>query len=145
LKDSLNNQFNFDLAEDINAIAYKSLEDRMLREIGEALLRLAFKQIAINAAKKENQAAGAALSILSAATEKADTRNWQFLPHSINYTRCFLPIGKQTITLETTSSSSTEKNTFFVNIEKGKTSFLAFQTLQFIGYADRNGNQTLNY
>lgn len=143
LKDSLNNQFNLEVGEDINAIAYKSLEDRMLKEMGEAILRLAFKQIAINVAKKENEAAGAALSILGAASEKADTRNWQLLPYSINYTRAFLPIGKQNVTLETSSNTASEKNTFFVNMEKGKTNFQAFQTLQFTGYADKNGNQIM--
>lgn len=141
LKDSLNNVFKLDLGEDINAIAYKSLDDRMLKEIGEAILRLALKQVAIALAKKENQGAGVALSILSAATEKADTRNWQFLPYSINYTRAFLPIGKQNIVLETSSNNSKEKNNFFVNMEKGKTNFQAFQTLQFDGFADKFGNR----
>jgi hypothetical protein len=143
LKDSLNNQFKFDIGENINAIAYKSLEDRMMKEIGETLLRLAFKQIAVSLAKKENEAAGLAMSILSAASEKADTRNWQLLPYSINYTRAFLPIGKQNIELETSSNSASETNVFFVNMEKGKTNFQAFQTLQFTGYADKNGNSVL--
>jgi hypothetical protein len=144
LKDSLNNEFNLDLGEDINAIAFKSLDDRMFKEISEAILRLALKQVAINLAKKENQGAGMALSILSAATEKADTRNWQLLPYSINYIRAFLPIGKQNIILETKSNDSSEKNTFFVNMEKGKTNFQAFQTLQFKGFADKAGNPIIN-
>ena len=141
LRDSLNNVFKLDLGEDINAIAYKSLDDRMLKEVGEAILRLALKQVAIAFAKKENQGAGMALSILSAVTEKADTRNWQFLPYSINYTRAFLPIGKQNIILETSSNKTTEKNNFFVNMEKGKTNFQAFQTLQFEGFVDKRGNR----
>ncbi len=141
LKDSLNHEFKLDIGEDINAIAYKSLDDRMLKEIGEAILRLALKQVAINLARKENEGAGMALSILSAASEKADTRNWQLLPYSINYTRAFLPIGKQNISLETMSKESSEKNSFFVNMEKGKTNFQAFQTLQFNGFADKQGNK----
>lgn len=140
IKDSLNRTFALDMAEDINAIAYKSLDDRMVKEISEAILRLAFKQIAINLAKKENEAAGAALSILSAASEKADTRNWQLLPYSINYTRAYLPIGTQNIILETNSERGVEKNTFLVNMQKGKTNFQAFQTLQFVGYTDKQGN-----
>ncbi len=141
LIDSLNNVFKLDIGEDINAIAFKSLDDRMLKEIGEAILRLALKQAAIAYAKKENEGAGAALSILSAASEKADTRNWQFLPYSINYTRAFLPIGKQNIVLETSSNINSEKNNFMVNMEKGKTNFQAFQTLQFDGFADKYGNR----
>ena len=145
LKDSLNNVFKLDVGEDINAIAFKSLDDRMLKEISQAILRLALKQAAIALAKKENEGAGVALSILSAASEKADTRNWQFLPYSINYTRAFLPIGKQNIVLETSSDYTTEKNSFFVNMEKGKTNFQAFQTLQFEGYADKYGNRVNMY
>jgi hypothetical protein len=145
LKDSLNNVFKLDVGEDINAIAFKSLDDRMLKEIGEAILRLALKQAAIALAKKENEGAGTALSILSAATEKADTRNWQFLPYSINYTRAFLPIGEQNVVLETSSNYTTEKNNFFVNMEKDKTNFQAFQTLQFDGYADKYGNRINKY
>lgn len=145
IKDSLNHVFPLDIGEDINAIAYKSLDDRMLKEIGEAILRLALKQVAIALAKKENQGAGMALSILSAATEKADTRNWQLLPYSINYTRAFLPIGKQNITLETSSKKGSEINTFFLNMEKGKTNFQAFQTLQFDGFADKFGNRINMY
>lgn len=135
--DSLNRQFKLEVGEDINAIAYKSLNDRMLKEISEAILRLAFKQIAISLAKKENQAAGAALGILGAVSEKADTRNWQLLPYSINYTRAFLPIGKQNFVLETQSKDTVERNTFFVDMQAGKTNFQAFQTLQFTGYSDR--------
>ncbi|MCF8429030.1 MAG: hypothetical protein K9G64_02770 [Bacteroidia bacterium] len=145
LKDSLNNVFKLDIGEDINAIAFKSLDDRMFKEISEAILRLALKQAAIAYTKKENEGAGVALSILSAATEKADTRNWQFLPYSINYTRAFLPIGKQNIVLETSSNNYTEKNNFFVNMQKGKTNFQAFQTLQFDGFADKQGNRINMY
>ncbi len=140
LKDSLNKEYKFDIGEDINAIAYKSLDDRMFKEISEVILRFAFKQIATSLAKKENEAAGVAVSILGAITEKADTRNWQLIPYSINYTRAFLPLGKQNVVLTTSSVKATENNTFFVDMKAGKTNFQAFQTLQFSNYTDRFGN-----
>ncbi len=140
LKDSLNKEYKFDIGEDINAIAYKSLDDRMFKEISEVIIRFAFKQIATSLAKKENEAAGVAVSILGAITEKADTRNWQLIPYSINYTRAFLPLGKQNVVLTTSSAKATENNTFFVDMKAGKTNFQAFQTLQFSNYTDRLGN-----
>jgi hypothetical protein len=112
----------------------------MFKEISEVILRFAFKQIATSLAKKENEAAGVAVSILGAITEKADTRNWQLIPYSINYTRAFLPLGKQNVVLTTSSVKAAENNTFFVDMKAGKTNFQAFQTLQFSNYTDRFGN-----
>lgn len=140
LIDSLKSEHKFDIGEDINAIAYVSLEDRMLKEISEVILRFTFKQVATSLAKKENEAAGIAVSILGAMSEKADTRNWQLMPYSINYTRAFLPLGKQNVVLKTFSTTNSEENTFFVDMQKGKTNFQAFQTLQFSGYSDKRGN-----
>lgn len=138
--DSLNNRSDLCLAEDINAIAYKSLDDRMLKEIGEAVLRLALKQAAEQVARNQNEGAGLALNLLNTFTEQADTRNWQLLPYSINYTRMFLPVGPQKIRLETSNKDSVEKNEFFVDMKKGQTNFQAFQTLQFTELVDRYGN-----
>jgi hypothetical protein len=101
------------------------------------LQQMAITKQCCQLAQKENQAAGAALGILGAVSEKADTRNWQLLPYSINYTRAFLPIGKQNFVLETQSKDTVERNTFFVDMQAGKTNFQAFQTLQFTGYSDR--------
>ncbi len=140
LVDSLNNKYDLQMAENVNAIAFKSLEDRMLKEIGEAILRLALKQAAELAARNQNQGAGLAVGLLNAFTEQADTRNWQLLPYSINYTRVNLPLGPQNIKLLTSNKDSSETNDFFVNIKKGETNFQAFQTLQFTGYADKAGN-----
>ncbi len=138
--DSLSINSTFDVAEDINAIAYRSLDDRMARELGEALLRLALKQASEEALRKESEGLGAALSIVNALSEQADTRNWQLLPYSINYTRISVPAGNINVKLNTSSSdnSSSENNTFSFMIKKGKTSIGSFQTLQFNGYSNRN-------
>lgn len=88
------------LAENIDAIAQRSLHDRMLKEISEAILRLALKKLAEFEASKQNQGAGTALNIANTLTEQADTRNWQFLPYSINYTRVPLSTGKNTLVLK---------------------------------------------
>jgi hypothetical protein len=78
---------NFDRAQDLNAISFKVLEERMLAEFTKSLLRVAIKQAAAAGVRKDNEGLGTALSILGNISESADTRNWQTLPHSIYYTR----------------------------------------------------------
>ena len=79
--------YPFNKAENLNAISFKVLEERMLLEFGKSLLRVALKQAAAASVSKENEGLGAALSVLGSISESADTRNWQTLPHSIYYTR----------------------------------------------------------
>lgn len=78
------------LVEDLNSISFKVLEERMMLEFAKSLGRVALKQAAAAQVGKENEGLGAALSLLASATESADTRNWQTLPHSIFYTRIFV-------------------------------------------------------
>jgi hypothetical protein len=70
----------FEKAQDINQIAFQSLRDRMVRELGGSLLRLATKRAMEELASRENKNLGTIVSIINAMTEKADTRNWQSLP-----------------------------------------------------------------
>ncbi len=132
------NTYNFSLAEDVNAIAFKSLDDRMFRELGEALLRVALKQLAIAQARKDDKNAGLAFAatLYSAFSEQADTRNWQLLPYSINYTRIPLAEGKQNIAFYpfTKDGEKGPVKNFEVNGKKGQTKFLITQTTEFNGY-----------
>lgn len=123
--------FNLNLAENINAVAFKSLNDRMLLELGKGVLRLALKQAAEQQVRKQNQNAGTAVSIFNAITEKADTRNWQTLPHSIYYTRISLPEGKHDLKLKVQSSNGkTKEITIAVDVKAKQTSFYNFHTLE---------------
>jgi uncharacterized protein len=133
--DSLGISAPFNMAENINAIAYRSLEDRMLKELGEALLRLAVKQLAASQVSKQNDALGAALSLANAISEQADTRNWQLLPYSINYSRVSVPAGNQHYNLKVTGANGiAETIPFQFSIHKGQTTIATFQSLQFNGY-----------
>jgi hypothetical protein len=117
-------------AEDINAIAFKTLDDRFLREMATSLLRVAAKQALEEAARNENKNAGAALSILNAVTEKADTRNWQCLPHNISYARIPLNDGNNKLTLNVKMADGrTIANDISIQAKQGKTYFNAFHTL----------------
>jgi hypothetical protein len=134
--DSSNISSSFNLAENIDAIAYRSLQDRMVKEITEALLRLAIKQSAAELGSEGNEGLGAAISIVNAITEQADTRNWQLLPYSINYCRLSIPSGNTQLTLTTIGKNNiNEQIPFTFDIEKGKTTIATFQSLQFLGYS----------
>ncbi|MBL3657300.1 COG3014 family protein [Fulvivirga sediminis] len=126
-------QYSLDLAEDVNAIAFKSLKERMIKEFGKALLRVALKKAAEEVARNEKDGLGAAVSLFNAITEKADTRNWQTLPHSIYYTRVPLKKGEQHITLEMQGKDNkgVQKEEFVYQVQSGATIFQAFWSLDY--------------
>lgn len=136
-----NREYSFELAQNMNTIAFKTLRDRMLRELGNSLLRLATKkalEIAVREAtatssKEDKLDAGdiapAAITLINAFTEKADTRNWQTLPYSISYTRLHLPEGKHRAELEVSNKNSVQKHTLELDVAAGKTNFYVHQTL----------------
>ncbi len=119
-------RFGLEMAEDINQIAFKTLHDRIVRELSTSLLRVATKQGIQYAASKQNEWVGFFVGLANAATEKADTRNWQTLPYSISYRRiplqaqenkivlnCFSPKGGK-MTQEFTFMGQPKKTDFFV-------------------------------
>lgn len=118
------------LAQDLNAVAFQALEDRMLREMGNALLRLAVRQAAEQGIRREDETAGAIFGILGAIAEQADTRNWQTLPHSVHYTRLVLPEGEQDLSLELLLPGGNTARTLSLHsvIREGHTTFLNFHT-----------------
>ncbi len=82
-----NTDYPLQKAEDINQIAFKTLRDRMVRELSTSLLRVAVKQGIKQMASRKNEWLGFAVDIANALTERADTRNWQTLPYFISYAR----------------------------------------------------------
>lgn len=125
-----NTSFPLQTAQDINGIAFKTLNDRMLREMGTAILRMATKKAIEAAARKENEDLGSAIGIVNALTEKADTRNWQTLPYQISYSRVSLPEGDNTVSIKMNSPTLPSKSqSFKFNIAKGKTTFFTFSSL----------------
>jgi hypothetical protein len=133
-------EYGFSLAQDINAIAYKSLQDRMLKELSVGLLRVALKQLAAYKLRqnKDTQGAAFAASIYSVASEQADTRNWQLLPHSIAYTRISLDSGEQKLDFEAYHASDKKVNKeLVVKLKQNETKFVTIQTPEFSGYSQR--------
>ena len=117
-KDSV--RMNFQLAQNYNVIAFKTLKDRALREIGKAAIRLGTKKISEYLLREENDDLGAALGIFNALTEHADTRNWQSLPQDIYYARIPLKDGENTISITlTTANGVSKEQTIQVKGRKG--------------------------
>lgn len=117
-------------AEDINQIAFKTLHDRMVRELSNSLLRTATKQGVRYAASKQNEWLGFAVGLANAFTEKADTRNWQTLPYSISYARLPLQSSENQIELKFSGpQATTEQQTLNIQARPGGTRFFVYTTL----------------
>jgi uncharacterized protein len=137
-------KFELDKAEDVNAIAFKTLQDRFVREMGSALLRLALKKVSEIQLQQENEALGALATITNAVTEKADTRNWQTLPHTIYYARIPLNEGSNEVLLKmNTKDKQVHRTSFNFNGKKGAMHFMPYQSLEHLQAAswDMNGRK----
>jgi hypothetical protein len=129
---SNNATFPLELAQDINAIAFKTLNDRFMREMATSLLRVAAKQALEQVVRRENNSLGAVLGIVNAVTERADTRNWQSLPYAISYARIPLTEGDNRLTLNVRMTNGRIAPTdVSVNARRGGTYFHAFHTLNY--------------
>ena len=124
-------KISLEKVEDINRIAFASLQDRMLREMGKAVARLVVKQAAEIVARNQNQDLGALVSVFNAITEKADTRNWQTLPHEIYYQRIQMVEGPQSIKLVTKGKTISQSDlSFKVDLKRKETVFRTFHSLE---------------
>lgn len=123
-----NMQYGFEKAENINELAFATLKERFVKEMVKTLTRLAIKKLAESAArpkkddknKDEKEAMAAAIQLFNLVSEKADTRNWQSLPHTIWYTRIPLQQGVNVLQLNLTAQGSTGKPITIVVEGKGE-------------------------
>ncbi|MGL5682516.1 MAG: COG3014 family protein [Marinifilaceae bacterium] len=122
-----NNQtYPLQMVENINAIAFKSLHDRMVREFSTSLLRVATKQGLKQLAGKQNEWLGFAVGLANAMTEKSDTRNWQTLPYSISYSR--IPLQTSGSSISFIPYSGGGLNTFQIPYRADITQFKVYTT-----------------
>ena len=125
-----NYYYPLEKAQDINAIAFKTLRERMVEELGKGLLRVALKKVVEKQVRKEDETLGFLVSVVNFASEQADTRNWQTMPHSIHYTRVPLKEGENEIVLHTEGPRAEKTQAFVFKGEKGKTVFQTYQSLE---------------
>jgi hypothetical protein len=67
---------------------------------------------------------------VNALTEKADTRNWQTLPHSIYYARVPLKQGDNSVRFSIFAGTDIADYDFTYQAEKGQTLFHTFSSLE---------------
>ncbi len=99
--------YPFELTQNYEEIAFKTLKDRTLREIGKLALRLGTKKISEYIVKKQNSDIGAILGLFNALSEGADTRNWQSLPSKIFYSRIPLKKGENNLNIQLNQDQET--------------------------------------
>jgi hypothetical protein len=119
--------------ENISKIAFYSLEQRMTLEFSKGLLRAAVKKAAEHSLRKEDETLGALIGLVNAITEKADTRNWQTLPHSIYYTRVPLKTGENKVTFTLKGEQGNADYHFSYKAENNQTLFHTFSSLESAG------------
>ncbi|KAF2518422.1 hypothetical protein E0W68_08830 [Flavobacterium salilacus subsp. salilacus] len=133
----------FNLAQDFYPIAKQSLKDRMLRETIDIVTRFAAKKATsagLGALGKEllGDAGGDLVKlgadIAGAATEKADTRNWQTLPATISYIRVPLHEGENKFIIRKYGAMGTDTDTITIPYKRG---------LQIVNYFDVGRTQII--
>jgi uncharacterized protein len=122
--------YGLELAEDVSEIAHYSLQQRMMEEFSKGLLRAALKKATEHSIKKEDETLGAIIGAVNAMTEKADTRNWQTLPHSIYYSRVPLKEGENAIRFTIHSENDKAEYNFTYKAAKDQTLFHTFSSLE---------------
>lgn len=118
------NLYPMEVVENVNAIALKSLEDRMLREMGNSLLRLAVKKGIEAAIREQDQTLGAIAGLAGSIAERADTRNWQSLPYEVLMVRIPLAPGEHTLLLKY-PGSAISSDSIKVKLRAGETTFIS--------------------
>ncbi len=130
------------LMEDISAIAFKDLKDRVgmikSRSIARALVKYVIAQSATKAVKKKHGAGWGLLTqiatnVAAAATEVADTRGWATVPSQIRMARLKLPVGRHDLSARFLNGAGMVVATHDfrdVRVEKGTRTYLHYRTAQ---------------
>ncbi|AXG75066.1 hypothetical protein DVK85_12830 [Flavobacterium arcticum] len=134
---------NFNLAQDFYPIAKQCLKDRMLRETIGLVTRFAAKKATsagLGAIGKQllGDTGGDLIKlgadVAGAATEKADTRNWQTLPATISYTRVPLHEGENKFIIRKYGPMGVDTDTLYIPYKRG---------LQIVSYFDVGRTQVI--
>ncbi|MFZ3072390.1 MAG: hypothetical protein WA162_04030 [Thermodesulfobacteriota bacterium] len=125
---------NTELAEDVDSIAVKNLDDRKARIVAKELLRVAAKQVIIHQAAQsmggseyQQRAVKGFLNVLASAVAKADTRSWTSLPSEIYLSRTYLEEGTYKVSVKRCDAIETLDAPFA--IKQGETKFIIYGTM----------------
>lgn len=121
------------LVEDLDAIAFKTLQEKENSILAKTLARSLAKYLITKKAKKENEALGVLFNLIGFTTETADTRSWLSLPSRVELARFSLPPGTLDLTLELLDDrGQTVETQVFpgVQVAAGKTLFLNYRSFR---------------
>lgn len=121
------------LVEDLDAIAFKTLQEKENSILAKTLARSLAKYLITKKAKKENEALGVLFNLIGFTTEAADTRSWLSLPSRVELARFSLPPGTLDLTLELLDDrGQTVETQVFpgVQVATGKTLFLNYRSFR---------------
>ncbi|ANW97402.1 hypothetical protein AXE80_02070 [Wenyingzhuangia fucanilytica] len=134
LNNNVSEEYKLELVEDYKTIAFQTLKDRTIREIGKIAIRVATKKLSENIVRNQNENLGAVLGLINALTEKTDTRNWQTLPNKIYYTRIPLNQTENKVKVQVkTNNGETVAKEFEVK-PSGNLNFINYITPQSQGF-----------
>ncbi|MFZ9520111.1 MAG: COG3014 family protein [Silvanigrellaceae bacterium] len=116
-------------ASDIGILAETALEKRRIRDFAKLVARLAIKAGTQAAVQKQfGEAAGFAMMLANAATERADTRSWTLLPENIQIAR--IVVNPDTpVRFSSANQYTVNGNSWVVKVPRGKKKFLRIRTM----------------
>jgi hypothetical protein len=122
-----------EVLENVNSISFQVLRQRMVLELSKALLRVALKKTTEYQVGKQNALLGTIVGGINFFTERADTRNWQTIPHSIYYTRLRLPEGRHQVVFKAVARdlpyATAQHQEVCFNLHKNQTVFQVVHSL----------------
>jgi hypothetical protein len=122
-------QANGELVQDIDNIAFKTLEAEMPMIMARSVARAVAKYQITKEIGRKDDALGLLSNIINMVTERADTRSWLTLPKNIYLVRAALEPGVYDINLEYLSTYGTlleSKLVKNVTINAGETRYLSY-------------------
>lgn len=121
--------------QDVNALAFYSLQQRLGWELGAALLRMALRKAAEYNLARDSKELGRLTGWLLQGSQRADTRAWMTLPHTIHYARISLPAGRQSLRLQVRAATRGQDQRSYpleFDIRPGELHFHYFHNLQVV-------------
>jgi hypothetical protein len=83
----------------LDAMAVRALQEEYTEILVRQILRMIAKYKIQQKSEEQNPLLGFATKVASVVTDRADDRNWLTLPQSVQVAECFLPEGRQELSL----------------------------------------------
>ncbi len=129
--------------EDLEVLAFKTLDQRFVKEMAKTLSRMAVKKTAEYLVSESAKGSGKngkddafltglgyGMQLYNLISEKSDTRNWQTLPNRILFARVPLQKGQNSIKLNLKTASGEEETKTINIVGNGGLKFYNYSTMR---------------